>query len=193
MNHRLHFGSIAILSILFVACGLGSYQPPTGNGGEGGEGANGGTGGRGGEGGEAVTVTGVGGGGNGGNGGNGGGNGGSGGGLPECNDNKLSCVQHCESEVVVDSFCKGSTWVCPMGTISRDVCKSAGECCATMPPECPEGTRCLNGRCKERLSPPSCFTDNDCPTMTPYCIGAQVCACLAECILPDTPGTCMQQ
>ncbi|WP_211365263.1 hypothetical protein [Polyangium fumosum] len=187
MNHRLHFGSIAILSVLFAACGLGSYQPPTGNGGEGGEGAGGGGTGSNGNGGSGtVTSSGVGGSGN-------GGNGGSGGSMPTCNDSKPGCVQHCESEVVAEPFCKGSTWVCPMGTIPRDVCKSAGGCCANTDPQCPEGTRCINDRCKERLSFPSCFIDNDCPTSMPYCIGAQVCACMAECLLPDTPGTCMPQ
>ncbi|MDI1431797.1 hypothetical protein [Polyangium sorediatum] len=190
MNHRLHFGSIAILSVLFAACGLGSYQPPTGNGGEGGEGAGGGgTGGNGNGGSGTVTSSGVGGSGNGGN----GGSGGSGGSMPTCNDGKPGCVQHCDSDVVVEPFCKGSTWVCPMGTISRDICKSAGGCCANVDPQCPEETRCINGRCKERLSFPSCFIDNDCPTSMPYCIGAQVCACMAECILSDTPGTCMPQ
>ncbi|MDI1476885.1 hypothetical protein [Polyangium sp. y55x31] len=200
MNHRLAFVSIATVSLVFAACGLGSYQPPTGNGGEGGEGASvGGAGGDGGGG--AITASGSGGnGGNGGNAGSGGvpgtgggpgGNGGSGGGLPTCDENKPGCVTHCESDEVLVPACEGSTWVCPVGTIDRNICKSAGGCCSDVPRmQCPAGTRCINERCKEKLSLPFCFIDDDCPTMMPHCKGATVCACGQDCLLPDHPGEC---
>ena len=180
MNHRLHFGSIAILSILFAACGLGSYQPPTGNGGEGGEGANGGTGGRGGEGGVAVTATGVGGGGN-------GGNGGVGGGMPECSPVKMpTCLYDCMNSTPAPAQCVGAAWECPPGSSEVSTCpkccKSASDCIATF--------TCVNGECKEPLIGGQCWSNADC-TEAQVCDGAMVCPCGQDCIIPDTPGKCV--
>ncbi|MDI1447892.1 hypothetical protein [Polyangium sp. 6x1] len=202
MNLRFGFVSIAIVAVGVAACGLGSYQPPSGNGGEGGEGASsGGTGGRGGDSGGVATASGVGSGGNGGTGGSGGsaatgggtgGNGGSGGNMSVCDGPKEGCTQYCEAEVVVEPTCHDSKWVCPMGTIERSVCKGAGGCCSDVPRSpCPIGTRCINDRCKEKLASPNCFVDDDCPAATPHCIGAQVCPCGADCVMPDKPGVCL--
>ncbi|MDC0749329.1 hypothetical protein [Polyangium mundeleinium] len=180
MNHRLYFGSIAILSVLFAACGLGSYQPPSGAGGEGGEGANGGTGGHGGEGGVAVTATGVG-------GGTGtGGNGGFGGSLPECNPVKMPvCLYDCMNSTPAQAQCIGDAWECPPGSSEASTCpkccKSALDCIAMF--------TCVNEVCKEPLLGGQCWSNADC-TEAQVCEGAVVCACGQDCTMPDTPGKC---
>ncbi|MDC3954751.1 hypothetical protein [Polyangium jinanense] len=190
MNHRLAFVSIATVSLVFTACGLGSYQPPTGNGGEGGEGTSvGGAGGTGGEGGGAVTSSSVGGGaGSGGHGGGGtGGNGGSGG---NCNDQTPPvCLKDCMPNMLTNAECIGGAWVCPPGSAEASTCPMQSGCCTT-PSECPAMFTCVNKVCKEPVLPGQCWTNGEC-TEAEVCEGAIVCACGDTCFTPDTPGKCV--
>ncbi|MDI3286040.1 hypothetical protein [Polyangium sp. 15x6] len=194
MNHRLAFVSITIVSLGLAACGLGSYQPPTGNGGEGGEGPSvGGAGGEGGGG--AITASGSGSGGNGGNGGNGGsggipGTGGHGGSSVDCSGQiPPVCWYDCMPHMPANPECIAAAWVCPTGSTDASNCPMQSGCCTT-PSECPATFTCVNKVCKEPLIPGECWSNANC-TEAEVCEGAMVCACGQDCFTEDTPGKCV--
>ncbi|MDC3954750.1 hypothetical protein [Polyangium jinanense] len=193
MNHRLGFVSIAFVSLMFTACGLGGYRPPSGNGGEGGDGEGGsaGSGGSGGGGGHGG-VGGVGGGhasgGMGGFGGGSGGDGGTGGVSVPCGAIGPTCRPTCQSAETVPAVCMSGTWECPEGSVDAATCPGLDECCESFS-DCPLTTTCVMNRCKEKLVLPKCWSDADCLGGT--CDGASVCPCNQMCFNPDTPGTCV--
>ncbi|MDC0749330.1 hypothetical protein [Polyangium mundeleinium] len=194
MDHRLGFVSIAIVSLGLAACGLGNYEPPSGNGGEGGDDT--GEGGSAGQGGSSSSSGGTG-GGNGGTGGVGGGQGGSnagsggnsgaGGGPIPCEGVGPTCAQTCQSGGIVDPLCVSGKWECPPGTIDMSTCPGVDGCC-TKESDCPITNTCAANRCKEKVPLPKCWADVDCVGGT--CVGASVCPCNQTCFSPDTPGEC---
>ncbi|MDI3286039.1 hypothetical protein [Polyangium sp. 15x6] len=181
MNHRLGFVSIAFVSLMFTACALGSYEPPSGNGGEGGDG-EGGSAGHGASGGNA------GGGGTGGVGGGNNGSGGTGGVSVPCGAVGPTCKVSCQAGDTVPPVCMSGKWECPEGTVDISTCPGLDQCCQTTS-NCPLVATCVMNRCKEKVLLPKCWSDADCLGGT--CDGASVCPCGQMCFNPDTPGTCV--
>ncbi|HVK64837.1 MAG TPA: hypothetical protein VM694_10195 [Polyangium sp.] len=194
MDYRLGFVSIAIVSLGLAACGLGNYEPPSGNGGEGGDGT--GEGGSAGQGGSSSSSGGTGGigGGHGGAGGIGGGQGGSnagsggtGGGPIPCGVNKPKCAPHCQSVETKAPLCVSGTWECPEGTKDVSQCPGLDGCCE-QDLDCPLLHTCAGGRCKGTPPVGQCWSDANC--VGGKCEGASICPCNQMCFSPDTPGEC---
>jgi hypothetical protein len=60
------------------------------------------------------------------------------------------------------------------------------------------GFRCYGGKCADssegvcKEQPPlgQCWADRDCRPGA-VCMGAQICGCFMQCVLPDKPGNCI--
>ncbi|MDI1447891.1 hypothetical protein [Polyangium sp. 6x1] len=191
MMYRLGFVSIAIVSLGLTACALGSYQPPSGNGGEGGE--NTGEGGSGGKGGGSASSSSVGSGGTGGQGGGSSGStassGGTGGAPPiMCNGEEPKCAISCQATASGEPICTSSGWKCPPGTVDLATCPGLNGCCEKTL-DCPLTFTCVATRCKPKpLDPGKCWSDLDC--VQGVCEGASICPCNVACFGEDMEGTC---
>ena len=85
--------------------------------------------------------------------------------------------------------------------VSGTECKEDADCPEGMEcdlPECPPGMYCIlppvppTGVCVEKQTPAQdCFTDEECPPGE-VCEGASICDPGYMCILPDSPGTCVE-
>lgn len=86
------------------------------------------------------------------------------------------------------------------GACTKDCPLSPQDACCYDDGDCARGDYCVGelcsnigtaapGVCKPLLSFPECWEDSDCG-LRGTCVGAQVCACGAFCLIADSPGQC---
>ncbi len=97
-----------------------------------------------------------------------------------------------DDECGSDQICAGA-FVCPCTAdcASRDYsgkCVPAGLDCCRTDADC-AGAHCIAGVCKESTLP-GCWDQRDC-TLPAACAGATVCPCGTNCLVADSPGTCV--
>ncbi len=64
--------------------------------------------------------------------------------------------------------------------------------CCKISSDCgdPANFDCVQGTCEKHVDPPACWFDTGCGKGE-ICIGANVCPCGVNCLLPDSPGKCV--